>query len=157
MLIIEMLKSINVLEFSESKMVQNVVNLMFRHGLIPTVKKPIRVTRNTATAIDRIITNSVILSYPTDISDLFPILFIFKCDACNTRTREEFIYKQNYSSNSIETFKEKLRQVNCNEVKQSNNANESYSKFPEIYIFCMKNVFLSPKLSRIQRKILILG
>ena len=41
-------------------MVQIFVNSMFQHGLIPTVNKPTRVTRNTATAIDHIITNSLI-------------------------------------------------------------------------------------------------
>ena len=62
-------------------MVQNFVNLMFRHGLIPTINKPTRVTRNTATAIDHIITNSVINAefktgiIKTDISNHFPIFF----------------------------------------------------------------------------------
>ena len=37
--------NINVLDFNESKMVQNFVNLMFRHGLIPTINKPTGVTR----------------------------------------------------------------------------------------------------------------
>ena len=50
--------NINVLDFNESKMVQDFVNLMFRHGLIPTTNKPTRVTRNTS-AIDHI-TNSLI-------------------------------------------------------------------------------------------------
>ena len=43
-------------------MVQSFANFMFRHGLISTVNKPTRVTRNTATAIDNIIANSVINS-----------------------------------------------------------------------------------------------
>ena len=51
--------NINVFDFNENKMVQNFVNLMFRHGLIPTINKPTRVARNTVTAIDHIITNSV--------------------------------------------------------------------------------------------------
>ena len=119
-------------------MVQSFVNLMFRHGLIPTVNKPTRVRRNTATAIDHIITNSVINAefktgiIRTDISNHFPIFFIFKCVVDTTEVREEFIYKRNYSGNSIETFKQKLRKVNWNEIKQSDNANESYAKFSEI-------------------------
>ena len=52
--------NINVLDFNESKMVESFVNLMFRHGLIPTVNKPTCVTRNTATANDHIITNLII-------------------------------------------------------------------------------------------------
>ena len=77
--------NINVLGFNENKMVQNFLNLMFRHGLIPTVNKPTRVTRKTTTAIDHIITNSIINAefktgiVKTDISDHFPIFFIFKC------------------------------------------------------------------------------
>ena len=43
------------------------------------------------------------------------------------------MYKQNYSGNSIETYKHKLREVNWNEVKQSNHASHSYATFSEIY------------------------
>ena len=39
------------------------------------------------------------------------------------------MYKRNYSGNSTETFKQKLLEANWNEVKQSNNASESYTKF----------------------------
>ena len=150
--------NINVLDFNESKMVQNFVNLMFRHGLIPTINKPTRVTRNTATAIDHIITNSVINAefktgiIKTDISDHFPIFFIFKCVVDSTEAREEFIYKRNYSSNSIETFKQKLREVNWNEVKQSNNANESYAKFSEICTSLYEECFPKFKIKLNQRK-----
>ena len=110
--------NINVFEFNESKMVQNFVDLMFRHDLIPTVNKPTRVTRNTITTIDHIITNSVINAefktgtIKTDISDHFPIIFIFESVVNRTEAREEFTYKRNYSGNSIETFRQKLREVN---------------------------------------------
>ena len=150
--------NINVLDFNESKMVQNFVNLMFRHGLIPTINKPTRVTRNTATAIDHIIINSVINAefktgtIKTDISNHFPIFFIFKCVVDSTEAREEFIYKRNYSSNSIETFKQKLREVNWNEVKQSNNANESYAKFSEICTSLYEECFPKFKIKLNQRK-----
>ena len=50
--------------------------------MIPTINKPTRVTRNTVTAIDHIITNTVINGIEhrydiikTDISDHFPIVF----------------------------------------------------------------------------------
>ena len=130
--------NINILDFNEGKTVQSFVNLVPRHGLIPTVNKPTRITRNTATAIDHIITNSILNAefktgiIKTDTSDHFPIFFILKRVVDTTEAREEFIYKRNYSDNSIETFKQKLRELKWNEVKQSNNANESYAKFSEI-------------------------
>ena len=50
--------------------------------MIPSINKPTRVTRNTATAIDYIITNTVISGIQhrfgilkTDISDHFPTVF----------------------------------------------------------------------------------
>ena len=67
---------------------------MFQHGLIPTVNKPTRATRNTATAIDH--HNSVInAEFKTGIIkiDHFPIFFIFKYVIDSTKAREEFIYK----------------------------------------------------------------
>ena len=112
---------VNVFDFNERKMVQSFVNLMFRHGLIPTVNKPTRVTKNTATAIDHIITNSELKAIinaefktciiKTDISDCFPIFFVFKSVVDNTEAKEEFIHKQNYSGNWIETFQQKLHEI----------------------------------------------
>ena len=51
--------NINLLDFDANKKVQNFVNLMFRFGMIPTINKPTLVTRQTASAVDHIITNSV--------------------------------------------------------------------------------------------------
>ena len=89
--------NINVLDFNERKMVQSFVNLMFH--LIPAVNKPTRYARNTATAIDHIITNSVIYAefktgiIKTDISDHLPVFLIFKCVVDSNKAREEFIYR----------------------------------------------------------------
>ena len=52
--------SINVLDFENNKKEEKILNLMFSHNMIPTVNKPTRVTRNTATAIDHFITNTVV-------------------------------------------------------------------------------------------------
>ena len=51
--------NLNVLNFENNKKVENFINLMFRYG-IPTINKPTRVTANTATGIDHIITNVII-------------------------------------------------------------------------------------------------
>ena len=150
--------NINVLDSNESKMVQNFVNLMFRHGLIPTVNKPTRTASNRATAIDYIVTNSVINAefktgiIKTDISDHFPVFFIFKCVVYTTETRTKFIYNRNYLGNSIETFNQKLREVNWNEVKQFNNANETYAKFSEICTSLYEERFPNFKIRLNQRK-----
>ena len=70
----------------------------------------------------------------------------------STEAKEEFMYKRNYSSNSIETFKQKLREENWNEVKQSNNANKSYTKFSEICTSLYEECFPKFKIKLNQRK-----
>ena len=47
-------------DYERNKKVQNFLNFMFCYNMIPAINKPTRVTRNTATAIDHIITNSII-------------------------------------------------------------------------------------------------
>ena len=67
-----------LLGFDKNKKVQSFVNLMFRFGMIPTINKPTRVTRCTATAIDHVFTNTIMDNIEiktaivkTDISDIF--------------------------------------------------------------------------------------
>ena len=63
--------NVNLLDSENNKKVQSFVNLMFRCGMVPVIKnvsehilavinKPTRVTTHTATAIDRMFTNSII-------------------------------------------------------------------------------------------------
>ena len=70
---------------------------MFRFGMIPTINKPTRVTRQTASAIDHIMTNSIMDTgfksgiIKTDISDHFPIFFCYKYIAEKEDTNKEFL------------------------------------------------------------------
>ena len=63
---------------------QCILNFMFKFGLVPTTNKPTGITKDMISAIDRIITNSIInnefktASLTGDISDYFPITYAFK-------------------------------------------------------------------------------
>ena len=48
--------NLNVLDFENNKKVENFMNFMFRYVMILITNKPTRVTANTVTAIDHIIT-----------------------------------------------------------------------------------------------------
>ena len=82
-----------MLDFSQSKKVQNFVNLPFRFGMAPPSKKPARVTKNTITARDHIITNSILrCDFKTGIikanlSDHYPIMLAFKSKGNNSLNR----------------------------------------------------------------------
>ena len=49
----------NLLDFDKNKRVQSFVNLMSRFVMIPTINKPTRVTKHTATATDQVFTNTI--------------------------------------------------------------------------------------------------
>ena len=52
----------NLLDFETNKKVQSFINSMFEFSMIPTINKPTRVTKHTATVIDNIKTNCIINS-----------------------------------------------------------------------------------------------
>ena len=91
---------------------------MFRFGMIPTINKPTHVTRQTAGAIDHIITNSTMHTgfksgiKKADISDHFPIFFCYMYIAEKEDAKKEFIYKCRFSDQSIGTFKIRLCDIN---------------------------------------------
>ena len=54
--------NINLLHFETNNKVQSLLNLIFEFSMIPTIKKPARVTKHTATAVDNIITSWILKS-----------------------------------------------------------------------------------------------
>ena len=74
--------NMNMLDFEQNKKVQNFLNIMFGHSMMPVINKPTRVTKDTATAIDHIFINSVTTAkfktgiIKSDIPDHFPIIFV---------------------------------------------------------------------------------
>ena len=84
----------------------------------PTITNPTRVTRNTATAIDCFITNTVVDtqfktgSLQTDLSDHFHIISALKTnDNMVEKHNEHFVYKRCYDEKSTNLFKQKLHET----------------------------------------------
>ena len=73
----------NLLHFEQNKKVQNFINLTFQFGLVPTTNKPTGITKDTISAIDHLVTDSIINNQfktsilTADISDHFSILYAF--------------------------------------------------------------------------------
>ena len=89
---------------------------MFEFSMIPTINKPTRVTKHTATAIDNIITNCIINSdfksamAKTDLSDHFSIIFINELIRLPTHTddMEQYAYKRDFTESAFNCFKQAL-------------------------------------------------
>ena len=99
--------NLNVLEYDSNTKVKGFLNLLFQNSFIPVINKPTRVTRNTATAIDHIITNSFISSdfhtgiIKSDISDHFPIFIICKTRSISIYNEDITVTKRNINEKSI--------------------------------------------------------
>ena len=78
--------NLNVLDYNKNEKVTKFLNLTFEYGLVPVINKPFRVTKNTATTIDHIITHSLLHRtintgiIKLDISDHFLIFLIAEAE-----------------------------------------------------------------------------
>ena len=108
---------------------------MYRYNMIPTINKPTRVGKNSATAIDHIIANCIVDSqFKTDIlnrdvTDHFPIAMVLKTDEpVHQSQKVQNIYKHNYEK-AIESFEQRLREIDLAELKKCEDPNEAYKHF----------------------------
>ena len=84
--------------------------------MIPTINKPTCVTRNTATAINHILTNTGIsaIQHRSGIikADHFPIVFALNtCEKSKPEDNAQFIHKCIYGEEQIELSKDELSQI----------------------------------------------
>ena len=85
--------------------------------MVPVINKPTRVTKNTATAIDHIITNSLLHRtintgiIQLDISDHFPIFLIAETERRMTPEGKKQITKHLANNKTKETLKNDLKEM----------------------------------------------
>ena len=89
--------NITLLDFDANKKAQNFVNLMFRFGMIPAINKTMGITRLIFSAIDHIITYSIMHTgfksgiIKTDIFYHFLIFFCYMYIAVKEDAKKEFM------------------------------------------------------------------
>ena len=115
--------------------------------MIPTINKRTHFTRHTATAIDHVFINTIMDDIEiktgivkTDILDHFLIIFATK-NKIDAETIEQYIFKSNISDQSIGKFKQKLRNIDWNNVKILRYVKDVYSKFLEIFLSLFNECF----------------
>ena len=152
--------NLNLLDHDTNTKVQIFLNLVYRNGMIPTINKPTRITRKTATAIDHILKNSFCDTvfktaiYKCDVSDNFPICFIIPSPLKQENfTETTFITKRIFNTESIELFKQKLYETSCDEMEMSQNPDQAYktflTKFSDLY-----NIYFPTKIIKVKNKYL---
>ena len=88
--------------------------------------------------MDNIETNTAIVK--TYTSDHFPIIFATK-NKIDAEITGKYIFKSNISDQSIDEFKQKLRNIDWNNIKILQNVNDAYSKFLKIFLSLYNECF----------------
>ena len=131
--------NLNLLDYKTNVKVKSYLNLIFAHNFIPLINKPTRISKNNATIIDHILTNTFINEnyssgvIKTDISDHFPVFFVIENDMLRTQ-KSIFVFKRDINPLSLKEFNESLMRVNWTNVLENTDPNAAYNQFLEIFL-----------------------
>ena len=144
--------NLNLLDHDSNKKVHDFFNIIYRNSMIPTINKPTRVTRTTATAIDHILTNCFIdrifktAIFKSDISDHFPICFIIPSMKTKTKNETSFLYKRNFNTDAKHAFQNELYETNWKDIETFTDPNETYKAFLEKFLILYDKYFPKQKI-----------
>ena len=153
--------NVNVLNYEYNGKVKSFFDLMYQRNLIPTINKPTRVGKNSATAIDHIITDYVLTCdfktaiLKVNLTDHFPIVIALKnYGPSQQHSNTKHKYKRSYNEENIKAFNQRLLSVTWDEVKNCDDPNEAYKQFFNIfnstYDIYFPKVFVRLKTKHIQ-------
>ena len=105
---------------------------IYAHGFIQLISTSTRVSGNSVSLIDHILTNSNQNTYKSgviisDLSDHFPTFTILHSEA--KHKQQQYAINRNFSHANIEKFKETLSYTNWEDVYGTNDVNISYDNF----------------------------
>ena len=111
--------NMNVLDYEYNRKVKRFFDFIYPRNLIPTINKPTRVVKNSAKAIDHIITDYVLTCdfktaiLKTNLTDHFPIVIALKNDGLSQQlSKTEHLYKRNYNEENIKALNHRLLTIN---------------------------------------------
>ena len=135
--------NLNVLDYNKNEKVTKFLNLRFEYGLVPVIYKSTRITKNTTTATDDIITNSLLHRtintgiVKLDILDHYPIFLIAETGKKIIPERKVQITKRLINNKTKKKFKNALQEMTWDDVissKQTDSAYEAFlNKFTSLY------------------------
>ena len=128
--------NIDLLKTDSHRPTHEYVEFIYNYAMLPTVYKPTRITATTATCIDNILTNSEDIIQSTilvnDISDHMPTILTTNIGVVNSKKdNKKSIFKRNHSDVNINKFRQKLSDIEWQNVINNNDVNDDYTKFIE--------------------------
>ncbi|XP_065665545.1 uncharacterized protein LOC136086971 [Hydra vulgaris] len=128
--------NIDLINHASNNNVNNFINTLLQYNLIPSINKPTRVTNNSSTLLDNIITNNHLNNslytgiIKTDLSDHFPTFLVTNNILFNSILSQSIIFRRQINENSEKKFQNLLKDnVDWNLVLQSHDVNNAYDLF----------------------------
>ena len=149
--------NLNALQYNENEKVTNFYNSVFQNGAIPIITKPTRVTVDTATIIDNVITTEIFDPdlrkgiIKNDLSDHFPIFFSINISKTKKQKEKMKIKKRVFNEKNISDFREQLSLLHWQHIDFNQNANKIYENFIQTFFdvydanFPIKEITLNKK------------
>ena len=132
--------NMNVLDHEYNRKVKSFFDLMYQPNLIPTINKPTRVGKNSATTIDHIIADYVLncdfktAILKTDLKDLFLTVIALKNYVpFQQHSKTKHLHKRSYNEVNIKAFNHRLFSINWDEIKNCDDPNEANKQFFNIF------------------------
>jgi len=122
--------NINLLKHNMHKPTENFLNMLLSYGYYPLIDKPTRITTDTATLIDNIITNVHEMQltsgiWTVDITDHLPVFLILPQNQ-RSKPHKVIINKRQTDESRICSFKNELSVQNWDEILKDGDVNEKY-------------------------------
>ena len=132
--------NINLLNIDKHLLSSEFIEMMYSFAYIPLIIKPTRIKKQSATLIDNIFSNFIDKDTGslngllfTDISDHLPVFHINSL--CKSASKKQDVFRKRiYSNQNIQTFNDTIQQINWNDVFNSNNAQNSFSIFYDLFV-----------------------
>ena len=124
--------NLNALDLANNKFVSEYIETVFTHGFLQIITKPTRVSGNSATLIDHILTNSTAQNHDSFIicsrlSDHFPIAH--QINLTRTKQSQNSFESRKFTSDNFQRFNSALNNYNWNHVTELNCAQEAANNF----------------------------
>ena len=127
--------NLNVLDHDKRSKVRNLLNLLYKNDMIPTINKAIEVTRKMVTIIDDILTNQFInvnsktSILKTGLTYHLPPCIIISSSEKLDENKHTDVYKIVITDNATERFNQALYESDWVEIETCDNPSDRYKLF----------------------------
>ena len=145
--------NINLINHASHKHTGDYLDLIYSSGYIPLINRPTRVTSQTATLIDHILSNNVIGKslyqgvLLTDITDHYPVFSITHDDSINNEDNEYVIFR-NMKKENYDKFHQFISDIDWTSITNITSCEHAFTLFHNKIKACYNQSFPVQKLKR---------